>query len=140
MSDEKLTHRMEFGPEKLPKERSGITHHFEILSRCEDGTLKTTDGYLIANNYPDGRLGEVFIRIAKESDAMGPILDQWAMSFSIALQNGADAETLCRKYVGSRFEPSGATKNPNIPRCTSPLDYICCFLLEMMGKPVKVQR
>lgn len=61
---------------------------------------------------------------------MGPLLDQWAIAASVALQMGADFESFIGKFVGSRFEPSGATKNKDIPRTTSPLDYIARFLLK----------
>jgi ribonucleoside-diphosphate reductase alpha chain len=117
--------------ERLPDERHGKTHHFTILSAKTplDGAEGTTeleehDGYLTTGCYPDGRLGEIFIRISKQGDERAGLVDGFATNFSIALQSGADLRTLCSKMIGTRFPPNGPTNNPNIPRCTSLFDYI----------------
>ena len=121
--------------EKLPDSREGVTHHFTIHARNpnpvspDDNSLVDVDGYIITGCYPDGRVGEIFVRIGKpgSSEAM---IDEWAKTFSIALQSGADFVDLCMKHVGTRFEPSGGTASKLVPRCTSIVDYVCRFLLK----------
>lgn len=117
--------------ERLPDERDSITHHFVIhyapaaLEGVEGTTeLLEIDGYIHAGVYADGRLGEVFIRIAKMGEETSGTMDGLATTLSLALQCGAPLEQLCSKYVGTKFSPYGATNNPAIPRCTSLLDYL----------------
>lgn len=123
--------------EKLEDIREGITHHFTVIALV-NGQLEEIDGYIQTGCYADGRLGEIFIRIGKPGDQFA-MLDQWAIAFSIALQYGAKLEDLCRKFIGARFEPSGATRNPDIPRCTSLVDYATRWLLQKYGKSEEVQ-
>lgn len=120
--------------EYLTQERQGITHRFR-LSYAVGEEIETIGGYITASCYPDGRVGEVFVKVGKPGDASA-LLDQWAIAFSVALQYGAPFETLCQKFVGARFEPSGATSNKEIPRCTSLVDYAARWLLKRFGKPV----
>lgn len=117
--------------ERLPDERSGRTHHFTILyaNTPTDGAEGTTeldeiDGYLTMNTYPDGRLGEIFIRMSKMGDTISGMTDGFATAFSIALQSGADLRKLCDKLIATRFRPHGPTNDPAIAKCTSILDYV----------------
>lgn len=120
--------------ERLPDVREGITHHFTITTRVpETDQLQEIDGYIQTGLYEDGRVGEIFIKVGRPGDVFA-MLDQWAISFSIALQYGAPLEDLCRKHLGSRFWPDGATSNKNIPRCTSLVDYTVRWLLDKYGK------
>jgi ribonucleoside-diphosphate reductase alpha chain len=120
--------------EKLPDDREGVTHHFVIMSAHPDGGTYDVDGYITTGQYPDGRLGELFVKVGK-SDGSHAMLDQWAISVSYALQYGAPLDGFLGKFVGARFEPSGATKNKEIPRCTSPVDYVARYLLLRYGTP-----
>lgn len=118
--------------ERLPDEREGVTHHFCIITK--DGeTVKEIDGYLQIGLYPDGRVGELFLKVGKSGD-FHAVLDQFAVAYSIALQEGAPFEAFTQKFVGARFEPFGMTKNKEIPFCTSVLDYCARFLLLRFGK------
>lgn len=109
----------------------GITLHFVITTRREvpGGVplLDEVDGYVTTGLYEDGRLGEIFIRIGKPGSSEA-LFDHWAIAFSVALQHGASVDELCAKFIGTRFEPSGATNLREIPRCTSPVDLICRWL------------
>jgi ribonucleoside-diphosphate reductase alpha chain len=51
-------------------------------------------------------------------------MDAFATSISMALQYGVPLETLVEKFAHVRFEPSGFTKNPQIPMAKSITDYI----------------
>ena len=46
----------------------------------------------------------------------------------MALQYGVPFKNLARKFIYSRFEPSGFTKNPDIRVATSIVDYIFRYL------------
>jgi ribonucleoside-diphosphate reductase alpha chain len=55
-------------------------------------------------------------------------MDAFATSISIALQYGVPLEALVEKFSHVRFEPSGFTKNPQIPFAKSITDYIFRYL------------
>jgi ribonucleoside-diphosphate reductase alpha chain len=55
-------------------------------------------------------------------------MDSFATSISIALQYGVPLQTLVDKFSHTRFEPSGFTKNPEIPIAKSITDYIFRWL------------
>jgi len=124
--------------EKLDDLREGITHHFTVYYGPDENTVKEIDGYIQTGCYADGRVGEVFLKVGQAGDQYA-MLDQWAIAFSIALQYGAPLEDLCRKFVGSRFAPFGATRNPEIRQCTSLVDYAARWLLLKYGTKTKEQ-
>ncbi len=109
----------------------GVTHKFTIIASNGEGGVKEVDGYISSGVFPDGRLGEVFVKVGKPGDSYA-ILDQWARSVSITLQKASreEAAQLLSKFLNQRFEPSGATKNPKIPRCSSLVDYVARYLLQ----------
>jgi ribonucleoside-diphosphate reductase alpha chain len=104
---------------RLPNTRSSITHKFEIGGH---------EGYLTVGLYEDGSPGELFITMAKEGSTIGGIMDAFGTAISICLQYGVDLRTLVNKFVHTRFEPSGFTKNPDIPIAKSLMDYIFRWL------------
>jgi ribonucleoside-diphosphate reductase alpha chain len=55
-------------------------------------------------------------------------MDAFATAISIALQYGVPLSTLVDKFSHTRFEPSGFTKNPEIPIAKSITDYIFRWL------------
>ncbi len=104
---------------RLPKTRQSITHKFEIAGH---------EGYLTVGLYEDGSPGELFIVMAKEGSTIGGLMDAFGTAVSICLQYGVEVKTLVRKFVHTRFEPSGYTKNPEIPIAKSLMDYIFRWL------------
>lgn len=104
---------------KLPANVKSLRHKFSIAGH---------EGYIHCGMYEDGRLGEVFIRVAKEGSTISGLLDAIGVLMSVALQSGVPVETIIRKFVHSRFEPAGYTDNPDIPLAKSILDYIGKFL------------
>ena len=62
--------------------------------------------------------------MAKEGSTISGLMDAFATSISLALQYGVPLETLVEKFSHVRFEPSGFTKNPEIPYAKSITDYI----------------
>jgi ribonucleoside-diphosphate reductase alpha chain len=104
---------------KLPDERQAITHKFKINEH---------EGYLTVGLYEDGQPGEIFLVMAKEGSTISGLMDSFATSVSIALQYGVPLQTLVNKFSHTRFEPSGFTKNPEIPIAKSITDYIFRWL------------
>ena len=62
--------------------------------------------------------------MAKEGSTIGGLLDAFGAAISIGLQYGVPLERLVRKFAHERFEPSGFTKNPDIPIAKSIADYV----------------
>lgn len=129
------------GTRKLPNDtRLGSTLHFTIIARREtrigeSPAVAEVDGYVTANSYEDGQLSEVFVRVSKQHEALGPMMDEWAKAVSVALQHGTPIDVLLEKHVGTRFEPSGAVAGVDgITKCSSPLDLIVRWLLRKYGR------
>jgi ribonucleoside-diphosphate reductase alpha chain len=104
---------------KLPDERHAITHKFSIAGH---------EGYITVGMYEDGKPGEIFLVMAKEGSTISGLMDAFATSISMALQYGVPLEALVEKFSHVRFEPSGFTKNPEIPFAKSITDYIFRYL------------
>jgi len=62
--------------------------------------------------------------MAKEGSTISGLMDAFATSISMALQYGVPLEALVEKFSHVRFEPSGFTKNSEIPYAKSITDYI----------------
>jgi ribonucleoside-diphosphate reductase alpha chain len=104
----------------MPKERQSITHKFSIAGH---------EGYITAGMYEDGTVGEIFLTdIGKEGSTLRGMMNAFATSISIALQYGVPLETLVRKFAYMRFDPEGATGNPEVPFAKSMPDYIMRWL------------
>ena len=78
--------------------------------------------------YEDGKPGEIFLVMAKEGSTISGLMDAFATSISMALQYGVPLEALVEKFSHVRFEPSGFTKNPEIPYAKTITDYIFRWL------------
>jgi hypothetical protein len=55
-------------------------------------------------------------------------MDAFGTAISLCLQYGVPVKTLVEKFAHTRFEPSGFTKNPDIPIAKSLTDYIFRWL------------
>ncbi|MFQ5682442.1 MAG: vitamin B12-dependent ribonucleotide reductase [Candidatus Binatia bacterium] len=104
---------------KLPDERDSITHKFDIAGH---------EGYITVGMYEEGQPGEIFITMSKEGSTISGLMDSFATAISMALQYGVPLKILVDKFSHMRFEPSGFTKNPNIPIAKSIMDYIFRWL------------
>jgi ribonucleoside-diphosphate reductase alpha chain len=104
---------------KLPDERKSYTHKFDIAGH---------EGYITVGMYEDGQPGEIFITMSKEGSTISGLMDSFATAISMALQYGVPLRVLVDKFTHMRFEPSGFTKNPNIPIAKSIMDYIFRWL------------
>jgi len=111
----------EFHPvrRRLGPECRSLRHKFDIAGH---------EGYIHVGQYEDGAPGEIFIKIAKEGSTISGLMDTIGILTSMALQYGVPLEVLVSKFSHVRFEPSGFTKNPEIPIAKSLIDYIFRFL------------
>lgn len=103
------------GRKKLPKERPGSTIKFEIGG---------TEGYLTPNTYPDGTLGEIFIELSNDGSTLAGTMKAFARTFSLSLQRETPLDELVKLHKNCNFEPRGFTGDPEIPNCTSIVDYV----------------
>jgi ribonucleoside-diphosphate reductase alpha chain len=111
----------EFRPHrrKLPDERRSITHKFDIAGH---------EGYITVGMYEDGNPGEIFVSMSKQGSTISGLMDSFATAISYALQYGVPLQFLVDKFAHMRFEPSGFTKNPEIPYAKSIVDYLFRWL------------
>lgn len=105
--------------QSLPSTRESITHKFSVARH---------EGYLTIGLYPDGQPGEIFIKMAKEGSTISGMCQAFCRAFSLALQYGLTVQDAVSRFQGMRFEPMGSTANPDIPECSSIVDYVARYL------------
>ncbi|TMB51037.1 MAG: vitamin B12-dependent ribonucleotide reductase, partial [Deltaproteobacteria bacterium] len=104
---------------RLPNDRQALCHKFDVAGH---------EGYVHVGFFEDGTPGEIFIKMAKEGSTISGLMDTIGVLTSMALQYGVPLEVLVSKFSHVRFEPSGFTKNPDIPMAKSLIDYVFRFL------------
>src|SRR3954466_14252800 len=100
---------------RMPRSRTGRTYSFSIAG---------AEGYMTANAYEDGTLGEVFIKMSKQGSTLAGVMDAFSVSVSIALQYGVPLETYVAKFTNMRFDPAGMTDDADIRIAQSVMDYL----------------
>jgi ribonucleoside-diphosphate reductase alpha chain len=100
---------------RLPKKRSSKTIKFRVAD---------TEGYITTGEFDDGTIGEIFLKVAKQGSTLSGIMDAFAISISMGLQYGVPLSAYVRQFVGTRFEPSGMTDDPDFRIAQSILDYV----------------
>lgn len=121
----------------LPSRRDGYTQKMSI-----DGQTI----YLRTGEYPDGRLGEIFIDMHREGASTRSLMNCFAIAVSLGLQHGVPVEEYVNAYVGTRFEPAGLVRHhDSIKMASSIIDLIfrdlgISYLNKELGnvKPVDV--
>jgi len=111
---------------RLPDERRSLTHKFDVQGH---------EGYVTVGLYDDGTPGEIFLTMAKEGSTISGLMDAFALQTSMALQYGVPLRSMVNKFSHVRFEPSGFTKNPEIPIAKSIIDYIFRWLASRFLDP-----
>jgi hypothetical protein len=90
------------GRARLANRRASINFNFEV------GGLVYTASY---SRFPDGRIGELFLANHKSNSQADTNARDAAITFSIAIQHGADPEAirraLCRDSQGNASGPLG---------------------------------
>lgn len=115
----------------LPATRSSVTHKFVINGH---------EGYLTVGFHPDGRPGEIFIKMSKEGSTISGMSQAFCRAFSLALQFGLTMDEAVVRFKGMRFEPMGATNNPDIPEALSIVDYVARFMEQNFASTPRLAR
>jgi len=126
------------GP-SVPYDLAEVEEHLAAAERDltpQHGVVKTIerDVYLIRGFYPNGKLGEIFVRQGVSGNPLAALVDAWCIMVSLGLQSGMPVDKVCAKYRGYGFEPSGRTNNPDISYCSSIIDYIVQYLKQHHGE------
>jgi ribonucleoside-diphosphate reductase alpha chain len=100
---------------RLNDDRTAVTHKFSIGGH---------EGYLTVGLYPNGKPGEIFIRMSKQGSTINGLMEMFATMFSVSLQHGVPMEVLCGKMAHTSFEPSGWTGNEKMGYAKSIGDYL----------------
>ena len=102
--------------EKLPARRTGYTQKAAI------GGHKL---FLSTGEYPNGRLGEVFIALHKEGPAFRGLMDVFSIAVSLGLQHGVPLEDFVEAFTCTSFGPAGAVEGDSaVLQATSMVDYV----------------
>jgi ribonucleoside-diphosphate reductase alpha chain len=100
---------------RLPKSRDSKTVSFSVGG---------AEGYMTSSGYPDGQLGEIFLKMSKQGSTLAGMMDAFSIAISIGLQYGVPLETYVQKFVNMRFEPAGMTDDADVRMSASIMDYI----------------
>ena len=123
----KLTFKTIPAPKKLPTTRQSKTHKFKVAGQT---------GFVTVGMFEDGTPGEIFVSMSKQGSLMSGLLDAWAITMSVALQNGVPLAELTEHLAYMRFEPSGWTGNKDLVQAHSVVDYIVRWIdLEFSATP-----
>ncbi|HEX6934189.1 MAG TPA: vitamin B12-dependent ribonucleotide reductase [Streptosporangiaceae bacterium] len=100
---------------RLPKQRNATVTRFAVGG---------SEGYMTASTYPDGDVGEVFLKLGKQGSTLAGVMDAFSVAISVSLQYGVPLEKWVEKFTNMRFEPAGITDDPDIRMVSSVMDYI----------------
>ncbi|MEK7388453.1 MAG: vitamin B12-dependent ribonucleotide reductase [Elusimicrobiota bacterium] len=110
----------------LPQKRSGHT---------VETALNGQKLYIRTGEYPDGRLGELFLDFGKPGSPVQEMLNCLSIAVSLGLQYGVPLEDLVDRLTFTRFEPSGPVRHPHIKQASSIVDLIFRVLgLDYLGR------
>lgn len=115
---------------RLPDERSSLNRAFRLAYQHRDGTPDVMHLYFTVGLYEDGTPGEIFVKADKTGTLASGALDAAAVMMSVLLQYGVPLHEVLAKVRHTRYPPSGWTKDPEFPSCTSPLDLLAQWLLK----------
>jgi ribonucleoside-diphosphate reductase alpha chain len=106
---------------RLPDDRTEVGRKFRVGEY---------EGYIHVGLFDDGTAGDIFVDIAKEGTTLAGLMNSFMISVSLGLQYGVPLEVYVSKFAHMRFEPSGATNDPDIRAAKSIVDYV----FRWMGK------
>jgi ribonucleoside-diphosphate reductase alpha chain len=101
---------------RLPHRRQGYT---------QKAVISGHKIYVRTGEYEDGKLGEIFLDMAKEGAAFRSLMNCFAIAVSLALQYGVPLEEFVDAFVFTRFEPNGPVQgHDKVKMVTSVIDYV----------------
>lgn len=116
----------------LPNRRGGYTQKM-----C----IGTQNLYLRTGEYADGKIGEIFLSIAKSGTSLQGMANCFAKAISIGLQYGIPLEEYVDAFIHTKFEPAGmVTHHESLRMAQSIVDAIFRDLAEhYLGREDLVQ-
>jgi len=100
-----------------------------VLDKYSKEQIVVTKLYITTGCYPDdGQVGEIFLKADRMGSTISGLLDALSMSLSVGLQSGVPLRWFTDKLKSMRFEPSGTTSDPKMPRITSLMDGLARWL------------
>jgi hypothetical protein len=102
-------------PRSTPRWRPGTTVAFVVGGAY---------GHLITSCMEDGSLADVRVVMSKEGSTVRGMTDAISATFTVGLRHGVPLVALLAPLLGTRFEPSGMTDDPEIPEASSIVDYV----------------
>ncbi len=122
--------------ERLPGNRHAVTHSVTFQWDPYDrGERREVELSFTVGLYPDGRPGELFIKIDREGSALGGAYDALGIAVSLLFQNGLTIDELERKFAHTRSTPDGFT--PDMGFAKSITDYIFRWIKAKLPEKVK---
>ena len=115
--------------DRLPDTRQSVTHRVTIEDAGGAHQL-----YITVGLYEDRRPGELFLRLGKAGSTLNGLLDVIGIEMSFGLQHDVPLALYCRKLRDMAFPPAGPTSNPDIPSCSSVVDYVAQWLEREFGE------
>lgn len=100
---------------RLSQKREAFTRSYRVGE---------AEGYITAGQYPEGELGEIFLKASKQGSTLAGVMDAFAIAVSLGLQYGVPLEAYVSKFINMKFEPSGSTDDPDIRFSSSLVDYV----------------
>jgi ribonucleoside-diphosphate reductase alpha chain len=79
---------------------------------------------MTTSGYPDGSLGEIFLKMSKQGSTLAGMMDAFSIAISIGLQYGVPLEQYVKKFVNMRFDPAGLSDDADVRMAQSIMDYI----------------
>ena len=81
--------------------------------------------YLRTGEYPDGRIGEIFLDLAGAGSTLSGLAESLAKVISVAIQFGTPVEEVVDALLGAKFEPAGIVElHDDVKVCQSIPDLI----------------
>jgi ribonucleoside-diphosphate reductase alpha chain len=103
------------GRDKLPARRGGYT---------QKATIGGHKMFLRTGEYPDGRLGEIFLTLPRESAAVRGLAEAFAIAVSLGLQHGTPLDEFVDEFAFTRFGAAGTVEgDAEITQASSLIDY-----------------
>lgn len=103
----------------LPHKRRGTTYEAKLAG------FKL---YVRTGEYEDGRLGEVFVDVAKVGSFSRGMIHCWARLFSLCLQYGVPLGELVAMHLDVDFPPNGEVFGGDVKSAKSIVDYVVQLL------------
>ena len=117
--------------QRLPDMRGGVTRVLRIRGAEQGG--EEVSCYATVGTFPSGSPGELFLKVDRQGSTLSGFADAVAIAVFLGLQHGVPLELYATKFRGMRFEPQGATGDPDHPIATSLLDAVGSWLLKQFG-------